>query len=237
MTVFHTQRFGIVGPAPKAVRRRAPEVDALCGQAAYGPLRGTLCAERPWRDREPGWRISGRRDTAPPPGDPAAVERRRRVSWLRQRRNAQHLARIDLVRVAQHRAVGLEDDVVLVALALAVLPLGDRPQRVAGHDRVELRLGRRRGRLDVVLHGRDALGVAEGDGDLLGLFLCLGGAGHLHLVAVDLDLDVGRVEAVLLELLLELLGGRGLGGITSLMIRLIQNLISNIHKVTITLTM
>src|SRR5258707_6935997 len=70
-----------------------------------------------------------------------------------QRRDAQHLARIDLVGVGQHWPVGLENDVVLVALALAVLALGNRPQRVAFDDRVELRLRSGGGRLDVVLHG------------------------------------------------------------------------------------
>src|SRR5690606_15141561 len=42
-----------------------------------------------------------------------------------ERRNAQHLARIDLVRVRQHRLVGLEDEGVLGTVALAVVALGD----------------------------------------------------------------------------------------------------------------
>ena len=44
------------------------------------------------------------------------------------RRDAQHLAGIDLVGVGQHRAVGLEDDVLFPAVALAVLSLGNRRQ-------------------------------------------------------------------------------------------------------------
>src|SRR5262249_19553095 len=93
------------------------------------------------------WPAGGRRrDRAAFYRDPAS----RRTSA--QRRNAQNLARIDLVGVGQHRTVGLEDDVVLVALALAVFSLGNRPQRVAALDRVELGFRRGGSRLDVVLH-------------------------------------------------------------------------------------
>ena len=127
-----------------------------------------------------------------------------------QRRDAQDLAGVDLVGVGQHRAVGLEDDVVLPAGALAVFSLGNRPQRVAALDRIELRFGRGGGRLDVVLHRLHADGVAERDGDLFGLFRVRGAARHMHLVPVDRDLHVRRVEAMFLELLLQRVGRRRL---------------------------
>src|ERR1700722_15356857 len=66
-----------------------------------------------------------------------------------QRWDTQHLAGIDPVGVGQHRPVGLEDDVILSAVALAVFPLGKRPEGVAALDRIELRFRRGCSRLDV----------------------------------------------------------------------------------------
>ena len=58
---------------------------------------------------------------------------------LRRRRNAQQLPRIDLVRVLEHRLVGLEDHRVLVGVAVELL--GDLRQVVAADDRMPLRSG------------------------------------------------------------------------------------------------
>ena len=127
-----------------------------------------------------------------------------------RRRDAQHLAGIDLVGGGQHRPVGLENDIVVPAVALAVLSLGNRPQRVAALDRVELRFGCGGRRLDVVLDRLHADGVAERNSDLFGLFRVWGAAGHMHLVPVDRYFYAGRVEPVFLKLLVQRVGGRRL---------------------------
>ena len=58
----------------------------------------------------------------------------------RGRRDAQHLTGVDLVRVGQHRLVGLEDHVVVVRVA--VIRLRDRRQGIAARNGVETGFGR-----------------------------------------------------------------------------------------------
>jgi hypothetical protein len=113
--------------------------------------------------------------------------------------------------VSQHRPVGLENDVILSAVALAIFPLGNRPQGVAALDRIELRFGGGGCRLDVVLHRLHADRVAERDGDLFRLFRVRGAACHVHLVSVDRYLHVRRVEPVFHKLFVQVVGRRRLG--------------------------
>src|SRR5258706_131362 len=80
-------------------------------------------------------------------------------------RNHQHLTRIDLVRALQHRRVRLEDQIVF--RAAAVVLLGDLPQIVAGHDRMELRFRRRIRDGQLVVDFFDVVHVAGGDEDFL----------------------------------------------------------------------
>jgi hypothetical protein len=70
----------------------------------------------------------------------------------------------------QHRPVCLEDHVVLGALALAVGLFGDLPQSVALLDLIGRGLRCDRGCGKLVVDGRDALGIADGESNLLGLF-------------------------------------------------------------------
>ena len=53
---------------------------------------------------------------------------------MRGRRNLQHLPRLDLVRIAEHVLVCVED--VHVRIRVAERLLGDLAQRVAGLDRL-----------------------------------------------------------------------------------------------------
>ena len=105
--------------------------------------------------------------------------------------------------MGQHGLVGFEDDVVLRALALAVMMLGDLPQIVALLDSVE---HRRLGFLDdgeIALDLRHADGITERQNDLLGFFGGLRIAREDNLVAFNLYVDARDVETMLFGFLLE----------------------------------
>src|SRR4029079_14207129 len=93
-----------------------------------------------------------------------------------------------------------------------VMLLGDLPESIALLNRVH---GRGRGwLLHLELGSVDlghAVGVAKGEDDLFGFLLVGGLARQFHLVALDLDPELGRIEAVTLNLLLQLLGRCGSG--------------------------
>src|SRR5690606_26563315 len=128
-----------------------------------------------------------------------------RVSGL-LRRNAQHLAGIDLVGIAQHRPVRLED--VGIAAAVAEMLLGDLPERVALDHGVEYRLRRRFGGGDAFFDLGDAGDIADGEDHLLLHLLAHGAAAHLHRVALDTDVEAPALEAEVGDLLLQRLGVR-----------------------------
>src|SRR4051812_5325489 len=125
-------------------------------------------------------------------------------------RDAQHPAGLDQVGVLDRRRVGLDDLGVLGAVAVELL--GDLPQGVALLDRVHLGLGP--GLLHLQPAGvdlRHAYGVADRERDFLGFLLAQGLARDLHLVALYVDVEVSSIEAVALDLLLEILGSCRLG--------------------------
>src|SRR5215217_4896630 len=124
-----------------------------------------------------------------------------------ERRNPQHPAWLDHVRILDRRGIGFDDFRVLRAFALAVMLLGNLPEGVPLLDRIHGRdsgglLNLELARIDL----GDAIGIAEGKDDLLGLFLAGGLARQLHLVAFDLNSELARIEPVALNLLLQLLG-------------------------------
>ena len=93
----------------------------------------------------------------------------------------------------------------------AVLRLGDLPEVVALLHRVHLGFGGGLGGLELVVHLGHAHGVAQRQRDLLGGFGIGGGAADRDLVAVDRDLQSIGVQAVLVQFLLQLVDGGGLG--------------------------
>src|SRR5579875_1503646 len=131
------------------------------------------------------------------------------LSGTRERRNPQHLARIDLVGIGEHWPVGLEDLTVFAPVALAILDLGDFPKRVARFDGIELRLRGCGSGHNIVLHRRNSGRVAHGQHDLFGFLGRGSGAGEDHLVAVGLDIDLGDIETELFSLFLKLFGRSG----------------------------
>ena len=126
-------------------------------------------------------------------------------------RDAQHLARIDLVRVAQHRLVGLED--FHVGVGVAVLGLGDARQGVAAHDGVVARLVGRRGNGQHVVDGGDAGDVAAAQQDLFlrGLVGRAARDGGLAGGAVKGDLQTIDVQALGADVLLDRSGCASVG--------------------------
>src|SRR6185436_11613256 len=121
------------------------------------------------------------------------------------------LARIDLVRVLEHGAVGFEDLVVLVGVAVELL--GDLGQGVARLDLVEGGLGRLLGGLHLIVDAADPLDVSDQQGDLLPDLLAGRAAREGDLVVVDPDAQVVDVEAHVLH---ELHEGRALAAIVQL---------------------
>ena len=100
----------------------------------------------------------------------------------------------------------------MVLGAVAVELLGNLPQGVALLDRVHLGLGPRLLHLQTAgVDLRHADGVADRESDLFGFLLAHGLTRDLHLVALHVDVDVPGIEAVALDLLLEILGSRRLG--------------------------
>ncbi|KAG1246057.1 hypothetical protein G6F65_020892 [Rhizopus arrhizus] len=156
---------------------------------AMGGMKGLGRGASPRHKPENAWVFSGLLDSR---------------RGLRQGRDTQHLARVDLVGAGQHRLVGFENQRVLCALALAVLRLGDLPQVVALLHRVHLGFGRGLLHFQLIVHRGHADGVAQRQGDLLGRFGAEGFARHRDLVAIHRDLQAVRVQAVLIQLFLQL---------------------------------
>ena len=106
------------------------------------------------------------------------------------------------------RRIRLDDLGMFRPVTLAVMLLGDRPERVALHHRIHDRFGC--GFLDLEAAGidfRHAVGIAERQNDLLGFLLAHRIAGEFDLAVIDLDPELVRVEPVALDLLLQLVGG------------------------------
>src|SRR5829696_8452272 len=100
---------------------------------------------------------------------------------------------------------------MLCTLSFAVVLLGDSPQGVALLHRVHLRLLCGLLNLEITrVHLGDADGVPERQNDLLALLLGLSLPRDLHLVAIDVDVELVGVEAMTLYGLLEGFGSSGL---------------------------
>src|SRR5690606_7883444 len=116
------------------------------------------------------WKASkATRTSAPSATTPAAGARAgsrgARPERRLQRRNAQLLPGVDLVRVAEHGLVGLE--VLRILVGVAVVLLGNGRERVAAHHVVVLRLGLGRGDGHEVVDLLDAGHVAAAQRDFL----------------------------------------------------------------------
>src|SRR4051812_42740224 len=129
-----------------------------------------------------------------------------------ERRNPQYPARLDHVRILDRWRISFDDFRVLRAFALPIMLLGNLPEGVTLLDRIHGRdggglLNLQLARIDL----GDAIGIAEGKDDLLGLFLVGGLPRQFHLVAFHLDSELGGIEPVALNFLLQLLRSRGGG--------------------------
>jgi hypothetical protein len=122
--------------------------------------------------------------------------------------DAKHLAWVDHARVAQHRAIGLEDLVVSVGIAVKVL--GNNAERAARLHGVHPGGIGRRFNIEVFVDLLDTLDIANGGDNSLECFLVRNRTFEVDHAVVETNVDVAT-HAQGLEVFLEFVGLLGLG--------------------------
>ena len=141
-------------------------------------------------------------ETLSPP-NPAVLAR----EW----RNPQHLAGKDLARFGQQKLVGFKDQMIFVAMAVAIYSFGDLPQRIAGLECIKLQLRSFGCGRDIALARGNASRAAARRRGLLGLLRHGGAVREGKFVLFGFDFGFCDIKRVFLCLYL-LLSRRSDGG-------------------------